>query len=78
MQDDSRLLEVTHEGTSQVKGSRVTYLTREYGLLEMKSSEGIRRCIHNSLIVMKGGSWNLKCVMIYQEKYHCFEILFKY
>lgn len=54
MQDDSRLLEVTHEGTSQVKGSRVTYLTREYGLLEMKSSEGIRRCIHNSLIGHEG------------------------
>jgi hypothetical protein len=38
----ARWLEVTHEGTSQVKGSRLTYLTREYGLLEMKSSEGIR------------------------------------
>jgi hypothetical protein len=32
----------------------VTYLTREYGLLEMKSSEGIRRCIHNSLIGHEG------------------------
>lgn len=55
MQDDSRLLEVTHKGTSQVKGSRLTYLTREYGLLEMKSSEGIREMhTHNSLIGHEG------------------------